>query len=374
MIVTASLSLFCLIASALLAGAGLGARQAVVHLAVAAGIVPLIFGAMIYFVPVLTRTGDPGGRIGWLPRAAQLNGFMIAATMQHWLPYPAVHAGALIDLALALVLLRWIVGRASATLGSPHPGWRWYAVALTCLALGLTAVIALAVWPAFWRPLRLFHLHLNLLAFVGLAALGTLPVLLPTALARPDPEVAAWLRRRLWLVAFGALVLATGAAIDWTLAVPGAALLLVVILGLGGQWARRFGLVAIVADGVAASLSAAVCGLIVALAAGVLHGAGYLAAYPALPAWGAGFLLPLVTGAISQLLPVWRWPGPGVPQRVVMRQRLAASGAWRGALFIAGELAILSDKWNLAGGLIGCGLALFLIGAGQAMRVPRSTR
>ncbi|MBL8426087.1 MAG: hypothetical protein JNM16_01330, partial [Dechloromonas sp.] len=55
MIPTASLSLLSLIASALLAVMGWGSPLAVAHLAFAVGIVPLIFAAMMHFVPVLTR-------------------------------------------------------------------------------------------------------------------------------------------------------------------------------------------------------------------------------------------------------------------------------------------------------------------------------
>ena len=83
--------------------------------------------------------------------------------------------------------------------------------------LALLAAILIGLFPAYWRALRLFHLHLNTIGLVGLAALGTLPVLLPTALGKPDPEAAGWLRRRLWLVAGGALVIASGTAILWPL-------------------------------------------------------------------------------------------------------------------------------------------------------------
>ena len=107
--------------------------------------------------------------------------------------------------------------------------------------MALLAAIFIDIWPAYWKPLRLFHLHLNTIGLVGLAALGTLPVLMPTALGKPDPDAAGWLRRRLWLVASGALIVATGAAIVWEFAVPGAALVLVAALGLLGkkQYDRR---------------------------------------------------------------------------------------------------------------------------------------
>ena len=96
------------------------------------------------------------------------------------------------------------------------------------------------------------------------------------------------------------------------------------------------------ADGVSASLLAAIAGLLLSLAAGVAHGAGLLPGQPTLLAWGIGFLLPLVSGALSQLLPVWRWPGPVSPERLLMRQKLAAGGRWRAVLFLASATAVLA--------------------------------
>ncbi|MGB9493929.1 MAG: hypothetical protein WCA83_03885 [Azonexus sp.] len=374
MIHTASLTLLALLGSAVLALSGVGSPLAVAHLAFAVGIVPLIFAAMSHFVPVLTRTGDPGRWISRLPGAAQLAGLVVVAAMQGLLPYWALYPAAAVDLLLAAILLNWIAGRARATLGSPHPGWRWYGAALGCLMLALMAVLLTALWPQYWNPLRLFHLHLNTLGLVGLAALGTLPVLLPTALGKPDPEAASWLRRRLWLAVGGALVIATGTAVIWPFAAPGAALMLVAAIGLAGQWIRRFGLRVVLADGVAASLLGATLGLLIALAAGLAHGAALMSGRSTLLAWGAGFLLPLVTGALSQLLPVWRWPGPSIPARQIMRQKLAATGGWRTVLFLAAALALLGDFDFLAGVLLAGGLLLFASALAQAVRVSPSTR
>ena len=374
MLTTASLTLLALLGSAVLALSGVGSPLAVAHLAFAVGIVPLIFAAMSHFVPVLTRTGDPGRWIARLPGAAQIAGLAAVAAMQGLLPYGLLYAAAAVDLVLTLILLNWMAARARATLGAPHPGWRWYGAALGCLTMALLAILLIPALPLYWKPLRLFHLHLNTLGLVGLAALGTLPVLLPTALGKPDPEAASWLRRRLWLVASGALVVATGAAVIWPFAAPGAALLLVAALGLMGHWGRRFGFKAILTDGVSASLMAAVIGLLLTLVAGVAHGAGFLPGRPTLLAWGTGFLLPLVTGALSQLLPVWRWPGPMLPARQIMRKKLAATGAWRALLFLAATLALLGGFDSLAGVLVVGGLLLFVGGLLQAVRVLRSTR
>lgn len=374
MLYVAGLTLCSLLGGAFLATAGIGLPVAVAHLAFAVGVVPLIFAAMSHFVPVLTRTGDPVPWIARLPWLAQAAGLLAVLAMQGLVPYWLLYGAATVDLVLAAILLNWMAARARASLGSPHPGWRWYGAALGCLMLALLAILLTAIWPAYWYPLRLFHLHLNTIGLVGLAALGTLPVLMPTVLGKPDPEAAGWLHRRLWLVAGGALVVATGAAVVWPFAAPGAALVLVAALGLVGQWVRRFGIRPLLADGVSASLLAAVVGLLLTLAAGVAHGAGLLPARPSLLAWGAGFLLPLVSGALSQLLPVWRWPGPVTPARRLMRDKLAASGGWRALLFLLSALALLADFQRMAGGMLLAALLLFAINLLQAVRVRRSTR
>jgi len=370
---TASLTLLSLLGSVVLTLSGFGSRPAVAHLAFAVGIVPLIFAAMSHFVPVLTRTGDPGRLIARLPPAAQVAGLCAVLAMQGLVPRWVLHLAAAVDLLLAALLLNWMAGRVRATLGSPHPCWRWYGAALGCLMLALLAVLFMGFWPQYWRALRLFHLHLNTIGLVGLAALGTMPVLLPTALGKPDPEALGWLHRRLWLVAGGALVIATGAAVIWPFAAPGTVLVLVAALGLVGQWVRRFGFGTLLADGVSASLLVAVAGLLLTLAAGVAHGAGLASGQPTLLAWGAGFLLPLVTGALSQLLPVWRWPGPQIPARALMRQKLAATGGWRSGLFFMAALALIGENDRLAGGLLVGGMLLFFAGLLQAVRVSRST-
>jgi hypothetical protein len=82
-------------------------------------------------------------------------------------------------------------------------------------------VLLIPFWQNYWQALRLFHMHLNTLGLVGLAALGTLPVLMPTALGKPDPEAVAGCAAACgWLP--GALVVATGVVIAWPFAAPGA--------------------------------------------------------------------------------------------------------------------------------------------------------
>lgn len=374
MLYIAVVTIVALLTSVVMTLAGVGVPVAAVHIAFAVGIVPLIFGAMSHFVPVLTRSGNPARGIVILPAGAQAAGLLAVLAMQGLVPRWALHVAATCDFAFAAALLGWISGRARASIGTPHPGWRWYAAALGCFLLALVAVPPMLTVPALYLPLRAFHLHLNTLGLVGLAAAGTLPVLLPTAMGKPDPEAAGWLRRRLWPTVGAALAVAVGSGFSWYIAIVGAAIYFVVAFGLGGQWWRRFGPSAMWEDGAAASLCAALAGLLLVLVAGTAHGTGIIAARPSIIVWVVGFLLPLVTGALSQLLPVWRWPGPAIPARALMRSRLAATGRWRGLLFIVGAAALLANSVALGGVLAASGLLLFVLGIIQGMRVSASAR
>jgi len=117
-----------------------------------------------------------------------------------------------------------------------------------------------------------------------------------------------------------------------------------------------------------------VFGWILGLLAGVLHGAGVMPAMPGLWAWVAAFLLPLVTGALSQLLPVWRWPGRQSSERHAMRSRLVVRGALRAGLFMLAGGAFLGG-FVLPGMILAMlGLLLFIVSVLQTVRIRRSTR
>lgn len=371
---------------ALLAGAGGWLSPAAAfHLLVAGGVLPLICAAMLHFVPVLTRTGTPHRFFRALPWLAQGLGVGVALTLQGLGPRWLLHPLSTLVALLALLLILWMRGRAKACLGAPHPGWRWYVFSLACLVLALLGVPLLLAVPSTYWPLRSLHLHLNILGFVGLAALGTLPLLLPTALGKPDPESGHWLRRYLWPVAGSVLMLAVGTAlapinrlalVGSLLAAGGLLLLVYPVLRLLVHWQRQFGLACLWRDGAAASLLLAVLGLVVLQAAGLLHGFQLLAPRPTILALGPGFLLPLVLGALSQLLPVWRHPGPATQARLVLRQHLVAGGAGRALLFLVAALALLLGHDLPALGLVGLGLGHFLLALGRGLlqSLPGSER
>lgn len=230
------------------------------------------------------------------------------------------------------------------------------------------------LWPEHWPVWRRLHLHLNTLGLLGLAAFGTLPVLLPTALGRPDPEAAGWLRRRLWPQLAAALLVAGGSAVYWPLAVAGATILVVLALGLLAQWQRRFGGPALCGEGAAVVLTVAVSGWVFCLTAGTLHGAGLIATRPTLAAWAAAFLLPLVSGALTQLLPVWHWPGKCSAERDALRSCLAVGSRWRGLLLLAGGVLFVAAQPVPAMLMTGVAMLWFAQRLIMALRIPWLTR
>src|SRR5512135_541286 len=144
------------------------APAAHIHLAFAVGVMPLILGAMTHFVPVLTRSRAPAATILLLPGGASVAGLL--ALLSFALPalIPNLYyAGALLALCAAGGMAAWIVRRSRLALGAPHSCLHWYLAAVACLMLALAAVLAMGIWPDHRLALKRFHLHLNLLGFLG---------------------------------------------------------------------------------------------------------------------------------------------------------------------------------------------------------------
>jgi len=329
-----------------------------VHLALATGVMPLIFGAMTHFVPVLTRSAAP--RIGaqaiaaLMLAAGALAVFSFAAANQMY--YPA----AFLALVAAAIFFGWIIRRASGPLNKPHPCLHWYLAAIACLMLALAAVEAMMLWPEQRLALKSLHLHLNALGFVGLTAISTLQVLLPTATGRFDLRAAGRLRQDLKWALGGTLLIAGGAAWLKPLAWLGAMMWAVPLIHLGKAWLvlyageiRRW-------HGAAPSLAVALAGFAAALLFGVLHAGGILGATGTAHAFILAFLFPLVTGAASQLLPVWIKPGPQTAWHAQTRQKLGLGGGVRGVLFLAGGI-LLGLGWRGGLSLAMAALIAFLI-------------
>lgn len=340
------------------------------HLIFAVAILPLIFGAIAHFVPVLTRSSGAPQAVMLAPVLLQITGLLIVLHFYGALGTAALHAAAGIALLDSLAFIGWLIYRARNTLGKPHPGWRWYLAATVCLALGLTLVPAMFIWPAWRQPLRLIHLHLNTLGFIGLTAIGTLQVLLPTVLSGPDAQATARLRSDLPWAVGGVLATSLGAAFWWPLALIGAGLMAFVGARLGLAWLHRYGVRTLLGDGASAALSGALCGFLLLVAFGIAHSFGYLNGRDAVPAFIAAFLLPLVTGALSQLLPVWRYPGRLTPLRTQMRRYLVAGGAGRTLPFLCGG-ALLAFGHGEGLWLTAIGLLHFLLGLIRAFNLPK---
>jgi hypothetical protein len=356
----------CFAASVILILAGAAPPAAVAHLSFAVGVMPLIFGAMTHFVPVLTRSKPPAPTMHYLPLAMSAAGLLaVAAFFVPAFFEAGIRAGASLALAASLVMAAWILRRAKATLGAPHPGLYWYFAAVLCLVLSLVAALGITVWADQRWALRVFHLHLNMLGFVGLTAIGTLQVLLPTALARPDVRASARLRDDLPLAVAGALLIAAGAAWITPAAYAGMALLLLPVVRLGTPWAAYFWREAGAVHGAAPSLALALFGFAALLVAGIGHAGGHLSATAAGFGCVLAFLLPLVTGAVSQLLPLWLEPGAQTQWHRDARATLCRFGGLRGLAFVLAGLSVTLG-WATGTWLAAIALLVFV---GQLLRV-----
>jgi hypothetical protein len=343
--------LLLLMAAAMLA-VGRGAPALGAHIAFALGVMPLILAAMGYFVPVLTR-GPGAAAASWLPPLMALGGggLVVAAFATNYSNL-VIGLAAFLALGAALGLAAWAMMRARRMIGRRHPGLDWYLAALGMLLMALCAVLAMPWFPDQRAQLRLFHLHANLLGFVGLTALGTLQVLLPTCMGAADPEAALRLRADLKWAAGGCLLIAIGAApllpgefatAASPIAILGSLMYLLVVLRMLRAWAERYGGKLLAAHGAATSLLAAAIGLCGLLLLGLLHGQGYLSGRASVVGFVVAFLLPLVSGAVTHLLPVWLRPGVQGPWHAELRSRLGRWSGVRGvALLLTGLLLALA--------------------------------
>ncbi len=342
--VLALAALVSLAAAGLLLVAGHGGPQLAAHLAFALGIVPLILAAMSYFIPVLTRSAAAGFGLWWPPLLAWSGGVLAVHAFAGDFSSPLLGLAASLAGVAAAGLGGWALYRERHMFGPRHRGLDWYLAALGCLLLALIAVILMPRFPEHRNVLRLFHLHANLLGFVGLTALGTLQVLLPTCMGRPDPDAAVRLRRDLkWAVA-GVLLIALGAALGnragIMIAVLGTALYGWVVLRMLGGWRRRYGRDLVRMHGATPSLTAATLGLFALLVLGMAHGAGWMPARPAVAGYVIAFLLPLVSGAAGHLVPVWLRPGVQGEWHSSMHARLCRWGGMRGLVLLMLGLAL----------------------------------
>lgn len=302
------------------------------HLVLAVGVMSLITAAMQHFVPVLTRSRGPDrwiGRLPWLMLGAGLLALSVFAGLTDDF---TVTAAALVALLGAGAMFGWMRRKGRDTLGRPHPGLAWYLAAMACLVLGLGAAALLPFLPAWHTELRAFHIHVNLYGFVGLTAIGTLQVLMPTVVNRPDPMAGVRLRADLKWAMAGALLLALGKAsgFGW-LAWAGLAAWLAPLARLAVVWGRWYGRECLAVHGQAPVLMAALLGFACAMLAAVVEPASV--SNP-LSLFLPGFLFPLVSSAAGQLAPVWLHPGATTARHEAARVPLARYGGIRALLFL----------------------------------------
>lgn len=312
-----------------------------VHFAFAAGVMPLILAAFDYFVPVLTRSGASSGMVRALPWLALASGglalvqFIAPGSVPLASEAPAL--GALIAAGASAV---WMYVRGARAVGPPHPCLDWYIAAALCLAVGAAAIVAMPLWPEEYVALRRLHLHLNTLGFVGLAAIGTLQVLMPTVAGRADTGVSDRLQRDLLPAVAGVVLIAAGAAWLAPLAWVGLALWLFPLLRLLAAWWRLYRSDLFAWHGPAPALGGALAGMLVLLAAGPLAPLFGGAITNAAFGFIAAFLLPLVTGAAGALLPVLLRPGVQTSWHKGFRETAGRYAGARALLFLVGGTAV----------------------------------
>ncbi|WP_085443435.1 hypothetical protein [Magnetofaba australis] len=317
------------------------APAALAHAVLAVGIFPLIMGNILYFAPTLTRSAPPASRTLVWPALALIAGalaFYVVAEERLLLPM-ATGVGVL----AVLGALNWTLRSRRACLGAPNPCLRWYELALASLLIGLVAITVGHLWPESWDAMRSLHLHMNLLGFVGLTALGTVQVLLPTVAGYSDAGALARLQRDWPYAAGGVLGMALGGALahvegigHWgrILSVVGLILWLAPLVRYArALWTQR----AAVGGwrGAAKSLLCAVGGLAGLALMGLFTLLGWVDPTNLLPYFFIAFLFPLVTGAVAFLAPLWIWTElPLMPKRHNAQRLLGLGGGWRGLAFL----------------------------------------
>jgi hypothetical protein len=310
------------------------------HLALALGVMTLITAAMQHFVPVLARTRGPGRWMARLPLLMLAAGGLAVAAFGGWLDFAWITPAALLALAGMAVMSAWMLDKAKQCLGRPHPGLYWYVAAMACLGLALIAALMIPLFPDWHGGLRAFHLHLNLYGFVGLTAVGTLQVLMPTAAGRADPQAGVRLRQDLKWALAGALGIACGQAAWPALTWLGVGLWGWVVGRMAWAWWRLHRVRILDLHGAEPVLAAAVAGF----AASLLGLLSDREAIGPLTLFLPAFLMPLVTGAAGVLAPVWLNPARAAAHEAG-RKALNRWGAVRALLFLtAGVLPLLGYK------------------------------
>lgn len=310
------------------------------HIVFSIGIIPLILAAMVHFLPVLARSKKPNKWINLLPLLALLSGLLITSHFA----FPQVvttghYFGATVIIIVVANLGIWAFHLKSQCIGTPHPCLDWYLAAIYCLLIALSAIVITYFIPSQRAEFRLLHLHLNTLGFIGITALGTLQVLMPTVAQCPDPAVASRMRQYLKWMVIGTFMIAFCAAWYPKLAWVGVMLLAIPVFGIAWSWLQLYREKIFKWNGVAPVLAAALSGFVIALVIGTAHAYGQHHFNP-IALFIITFMMPLVMGAVSYLLPLWLKPGQQTIWHQTSRTHLAANGALRALIFLVGGILV----------------------------------
>ena len=321
------------------------------HIIFTIGIIPLILAAMVHFIPVLVRSKKPNQWISRLPLLALCSGILI--TCHFTFPQTVTtghYMGAMINIIVVTSLAAWAFNLRNKCIGAPHPCLNWYLAAMMCLLTALAAISAIYFIPAQRSALRLLHLHLNTLGFIGITAIGTLQVLLPTSARRPDQKVASRMHQHLKWMVFGTLITACSTAWHPNLAWVGVTLLAIPVLSILKSWLKLYRVEIFKWNGATPALAAALVGYVVALVICSAR-AYHHPSFNPIASFIIVFLMPLVTGAVSFLLPLWLRPGQLTAWHQEARNTLGSNSILRASGFLIGGVMVgmgHSSGWYLA--------------------------
>ncbi|MDF3147022.1 hypothetical protein, partial [Streptomyces sp. T21Q-yed] len=299
------------------------ARWLAVHMFLLGAVTTAILIWSEHFAVALLHAKIPDAR-GSATRLATANLAVAGLLIGVWTAQPVLTAisAALLVAAATAHLMMLIRLRRGALGGRLKPIVSYYQAAIAALIAGAVLGWLLATGgaggPDRYAGLRLAHIHVTLLGWIGLPVLGTLFMLWPTVLGvrmkDRTTKVSRWV---LWLTGSGLLVAIAALALGW-------------------RWPAAAGL-ALYADGAALAvnlfvrtvrgnrpvsaaaawmLAAATCWLLIAVAADL----AWLAARPLaaaqtgidtlLPVLLIGFVAQILIGALTYLLPVVLSTGP----------------------------------------------------------------
>lgn len=329
------------------------------HLALAGAISTAISGAMQNFMLAMTATPSPPER--WVQAQFVLvtaGAGAIAIGVPTATPWLTATGG--IAFVGAMGILAWMLRRAwrqalNRRHAMPIAAYAW-AIGFVLLGATLGASLGSGVVEGAWYPhLKRAHMIVNVLGWASLTVVGTLITLLPTVLRLRMPSWPG--RGVLALLVGGLLAQLLGSDLGWALMLAvggiayaagalGVVLLVVMVLRTERNWAipaAAFHMMAAVAWFVVGSL-----GLALALFDGEAGFDRYRATF--LVAFVGGWLVQVLLGAWSYLLPMARPGHPNDRRRALAVFELAASLQ---IVLLNGGLVLMAAR---AAGWIGDGL------------------